>query len=817
MFNLNKKNPVDFFNSQHLQYPLLPLRDVVVFPNMVVPLFVGREKSIKALEYAMSHEKEILLSAQRDAKVDNPSRKDIFRMGTLGSVLQLLRLPDGTVKALIEGKQRALIEEFLDDQEFFMVQVKKLSDEFQMTIESKALMRAVNESFEEYAKLNDKIGKELVSTIAAIEDPPRLADTIAAHLPLKVHDKQEILETEDVNKRLEKLFEKLRGEINILKLENRLKTRVKKQMEKTQKDYYLNEQMRAIQKEMGAKDDFKAELEELEKKIKRKRLPKEAKTKVWQEYKKLKMMSPMSAEATVVRNYIDWILALPWFERTKSKMDIEEAEAILEEDHYGLKKPKERILEYLAVQSLTKKIKGPILCLVGPPGVGKTSLAKSVARATGRNFVRLSLGGVRDEAEIRGHRRTYIGALPGKIIQYLRRAKSNNPVFCLDEVDKMSTDFRGDPSAALLEVLDPEQNFAFNDHYLDLDYDLSEILFITTANTLHSIPLPLQDRMEIIRIPGYTELEKLKIAKHFLIKKQTEQNGLQPENISFSDQAILTIIRNYTRESGVRNLEREIGSICRKVAKEVVKKGKDTSIRITAKSIHKYLGVIKFRYGRTEEEDQVGLTTGLAWTEVGGELLQTEATIMPGKGNLVLTGQLGDVMQESAQAALSYVRSRARQLRLPDNFYEKVDIHVHVPEGAIPKDGPSAGITLATAIVSALTRRPVDHNLAMTGEITLRGRVLPIGGLKEKILAAHRGEIRRVIIPMENKKDIEEIPRRILRKVELIPVSHMDEVLKEALVLEEGEELFAPPEECRPFRIEELQDSRTPEPEVRAH
>lgn len=817
MFNLTKKDSTEFEADGRFQYPLLPLRDVVVFPNMVVPLFVGREKSIKALEYVMSHEKEIFLSSQKDAKVDNPSRKDIYLHGTLGTVLQLLRLPDGTVKALIEGKRRAKIENFLDDQPFFMVEVSVSPKEAEAGVETKALMRTVMEAFKEYAKLNDKIGKDLVSTVSSMEDPSRLADTIAAHLALKVHDKQDLLETVDVNERMEKLFEKLRNEINILALESRLKKRVKRQMEKTQKDYYLNEQMRAIQKEMGAKDDFKAELDELEKRIKRKRLSKEAHGKVWQEFKKLKMMSPMSAEATVVRNYIDWILALPWNERTKDKMDIEEAETILEEDHYGLHKPKQRILEYLAVQTLTKKIKGPILCFVGPPGVGKTSLAKSVARATGRNFVRLSLGGVRDEAEIRGHRRTYIGALPGKIIQYLRKAKSNNPVFCLDEVDKMSTDFRGDPSAALLEVLDPEQNFAFNDHYLDLDYDLSEILFITTGNTLHSIPLPLQDRMEIIRLPGYTELEKLNIAKQFLVKKQIQENGLNAENVYFSDKAILTIIRNYTKEAGVRNLEREISSICRKVAKEVVKRGKDTKIQIGATSIHKYLGVLKFRFGRTEEKDDIGLTTGLAWTDVGGELLQTEAAIMPGKGNLVLTGKLGEVMQESAQAALSYVRSRSRQLRLPDDFYEKIDIHIHVPEGAIPKDGPSAGIALATSIVSALTRRPVRRDIAMTGEITLRGRVLPIGGLKEKILAAHRGEVRKVLIPLENKKDIEEIPKKILRKVDLGLVDHMDSVLQEALVVKKGEELFAPKEECEPFCVEPARESKPAAPEVTAH
>jgi ATP-dependent Lon protease len=663
MFNLNRKRMSDM---EEVSYPLLPLRDVVVFPHMVVPLFVGRDKSIKALEWAMSHEKEIFLSAQRDAKVDTPAQKDIYLFGTMGTVLQLLRLPDGTVKALIEGKQRARIEEFVPNQDFFMVKMRKFYED-DADEQSVALMRALAESFEEYAKLNEKIGKDLVSTISAIEDPCRLADTIAAHVTIKLRDKQEILQVEKLNARLEKLFDKLRDEINILRVENRLKKRVKKQMEKTQKDYYLNEQMRAIQKEMGTKDDFKAELAELEKKIRRKRLSKEAHNKVWQEFKKLKMMSPMSAEATVVRNYIDWIIALPWDERTKEKIDIQEAERILEEDHYGLKKPKERILEYLAVQGLTNKISGPILCLVGPPGVGKTSIAKSIARATGRNFVRLSLGGVRDEAEIRGHRRTYIGALPGKIIQYMRKAKTVNPVFCLDEVDKMSTDFRGDPSAALLEVLDPEQNNAFNDHYLDLDYDLSEVLFITTANTLHNIPLPLQDRMEIIRLPGYTELEKLNIAKQFLIRKQIEKNGLKDVAITFSDKSILAIIRNYTREAGVRNLERELAAICRKVAKEVLKKGKETKINITANSVHRYLGVIQFRFGKTEDLDQVGVTTGLAWTDTGGELLQTEVAIMPGKGKLVLTGKLGEVMQESAQAALSYVRSRSRQLRLREH------------------------------------------------------------------------------------------------------------------------------------------------------
>ena len=785
-------------------YPLLPLRDVVVFPNVVVPLFVGREKSIKALEYALSQDKQIFLSTQADAKVDDPSPKDIFAFGTLGTVLQLLKLPDGTVKALIEGKERGVIENFMDKQGFFMVEVSRSEDSFAPTPEIEALTRSINNSFEEYAKYNNKIGKEIVSAVTSIEDPGRLADTIAGHLALKVSDKQEILEAVNLDQRLNKLYEKLGSEVDILRLEHRLRTRVKKQMEKTQKDYYLNEQIRAIQKEMGTKDDFKAELDELQKKIKRKRLTKEAHLKVKQEFKKLKMMSPMSAEAAVVRNYIDWIIDLPWFDKTKSKLEIEEAEAILEEDHYGLEKPKERIVEYLAVQRLTKKIKGPILCLVGPPGVGKTSLAKSVARATGRKFIRLSLGGVRDEAEIRGHRRTYIGAMPGKIIQYLKKAKSNNPVFCLDEVDKMSTDFRGDPSAALLEVLDPEQNVAFGDHYLDLDYDLSDVFFITTANTLHTIPIPLQDRMEIIRLPGYTEIEKLNIAKQFLVKKQIEQNGLSPENISFTDKAILTVIRTYTSEAGVRNLEREISSICRKVAKEVVKKGTSLEVSVKARSITKYLGVPKYRYGRTEEKDCVGVTTGLAWTDVGGELLQTEAVIMPGKGSLVLTGKLGEVMQESAQAALSYIRSRARSLKLPDNFYEKIDIHVHVPEGAIPKDGPSAGVTIATSIASALTSNPVNRDIAMTGEITLRGRVLPIGGLKEKILAAHRGGVTKVLIPAENKKDIAEIPKKILKKVELAFVDHTDEVLKEALILTEGEDLFAPEEECKPFGFTDI-------------
>ena len=808
MLNSINKNIQDEAGvDEKFYYPLLPLRDVVVFPNVVVPLFVGRKKSIKALEYALSHEKEVFLSAQSDAGVDNPTPKDIYSFGTLGTVLQLLKLPDGTVKALIEGKKRGKIENFMDKQGFFMVEISKCKEYIVSNLETEALVRSIATSFEEYAKLNTKIGKEIVSAVTSIEDPGRLADTIAGHLALKVVEKQRILETIDPNKRLERLYGALENEVDILRLEQRLRTRVKKQMEKTQKDYYLNEQIRAIHKEMGTKDDFKAELADLEKKIKRKRVSKEAHQRIREEFKKLKMMSPMSAEASVVRNYIDWIIDLPWFEKRRKKFDISDAETILNEDHYGLEKPKERILEYLAVQRLTKKMRGPILCLVGPPGVGKTSLAKSVARATGRNYVRLSLGGVRDEAEIRGHRRTYIGALPGKIIQFLKKAKSNNPVFCLDEVDKMSTDFRGDPSSALLEVLDPEQNVAFNDHYLDLDYDLSDVFFITTANNLHNIPGPLQDRMEIIRLPGYTEIEKLNIAKQFLVRKQIELNGLVSENIAFTDKAILSIIQTYTSEAGVRNLEREISSICRKVAKEVVLNGESTTINIKAQSIQKYLGVPKYRYGRTEEKDIIGVTTGLAWTEFGGELLQTEVTIMPGKGHLSLTGKLGEVMQESAQAALSYVRSRARALKLPDDFYEKIDIHIHVPEGATPKDGPSAGVTLATSIVSALTRHPVRCSIAMTGEITLRGRILPIGGLKEKVLAAHRGGVNKVLIPMENKKDIADIPKKILRKVELVPVEHVDEVLKEALILEDEQELFVPEGDIQPFCFKDLTKS----------
>jgi len=815
IFNINRSKSIQRIGGGRFHLPLMPLRDIVVFPHMVVPLFVGREKSINALEHSMNLEKSIFLSSQKDAKIDEPSEKDIHAVGTIGTVLQLLRLPDGTVKALVEGKGRGRIINYLPNPDFFYVEIEPITEPADQPSMVEALTRSVNDTFEKYAKVNKKIPPEVLSTVSSITEPSRLADTIVAHLNLKLADKQTLLETISPAERLEKLYELMRGEIEVLEIEQRIKNRVKKQMEKTQKEYYLNEQMRAIQKEMGEKDDLRNEIQELEERLKKKRLSREATAKVQHEIKKLKMMSPMSAEATVVRNYIDWIMSLPWYEKTRDQLDLTEAERILEEDHYGLEKPKERILEYLAVQSLVKKIKGPILCLVGPPGVGKTSLARSVARATGRNFVRLSLGGVRDEAEIRGHRRTYIGALPGKIIQSLRKAKSNNPVFCLDEVDKMSTDFRGDPSAALLEVLDPEQNHAFNDHYLDLDYDLSEVMFITTANTLYSIPAPLQDRMEIIRLPGYTEDEKLNIARQFLIKKQVRFNGLKQENIHFSDEAVLQIIRRYTREAGVRNLEREIASICRKAARELVKSRSDSQIRITAKNVSKHLGVPKYRYGVAEEKDEIGLVTGLAWTEFGGEILSTEVIIMPGRGHLTLTGKLGDVMQESAQAALSYVRSRAAQLGLNENFYRKVDIHIHIPEGAIPKDGPSAGITIATAIVSALVKKPVRRDMAMTGEITLRGRVLPIGGLKEKIMAAHRGNIKTVLVPSENEKDIKEIPARILKNINLIPVGHMDEVLERAIILPQGESLFTgPPQEEDAFIPPEEKDAGT---EITAH
>jgi ATP-dependent Lon protease len=774
--------------------PLLPLRDIVVFPSMVVPLFVGRDKSVNALEKAMGADKKIFLAAQTKAKTDTPGEGDIYRMGTVANILQILRLPDGTVKVLVEGDYRARILSFVPHPEHFVVQLEAIEEAEEKSVEVEALMRGVKSSLEAYAKHNKKITQEILDTVAAIDAPSRLADTVASYMPFKLETKQKLLETVNVLQRIEKLFGHIRSEIEIIETEERIKGRVKKQMEKTQREYYLNEQMRAIQKEMGEKDDFKSELEELDKRIKRKKLPSEAASKVRAELKKLKMMSPMSAEATVVRNYIDWILSLPWFEKTRDKIDIDEAARILDEDHYGLEKPKERIVEYLAVQALVKKIKGPILCFVGPPGVGKTSLARSIARAMNRNFIRLSLGGVRDEAEIRGHRRTYIGALPGKIIQSLKKIKSSNPVFCLDEIDKMSMDFRGDPSAALLEVLDPEQNFAFNDHYLDLDYDLSEVFFITTANTLHSIPAPLRDRMEIIQLAGYTEFDKQNIARNFLIKKQSQANGINAGNIDFTDEVLLYIIRHYTKEAGVRNLEREIGSVCRKVAKEVVRKGPEVRVELTEDHIQEFLGIPKFHYGRAEEKDEIGLAMGLAWTEFGGDILGIETATMPGKGKVTITGKLGDVMQESAQAALSYVRSRAKDLGLDPDFHQKLDIHVHVPEGGIPKDGPSAGITMATSIVSALSRIPVRSDVAMTGEITLRGRVLPIGGLKEKILAAHRALLKTVLIPNENAKDLKDIPEKILGEINIELMTHMDDVLKIALATDEAGKLFKEPE-----------------------
>jgi ATP-dependent Lon protease len=770
---------------------LLPLRDIVVFPHMVVPLFVGRAKSIRALEDAMAGSRELLLVAQRDHKVDDPREQDVYRVGTVGAILQLLRLPDGTVKVLVEGKSRARIKSFSSSEPFLSCEIEIVQEPEDRSVELEALVRTIHATFENYVKLNRKVPPEILNSVSTIIAPARLADTIVAHLNLKLEDRQRLLELVSPAKRLEEVFALIQAEIEVLEVERKIRSRVKKQMERSQKEYYLNEQMRAIQKELGERDEFKNEIQELEETLKKKKMPKEALDRTKKEIRKLKMMSPMSAEATVVRNYIDWLLSLPWESYKEEKKDIVEAERVLNEDHYGLEKPKERILEYLAVQALVEKMKGPILCLVGPPGVGKTSLGKSIARATGRDFVRVSLGGVRDEAEIRGHRRTYIGALPGKIVQSLKKAGSGNPVFLLDEVDKMSMDFRGDPSAALLEVLDPEQNHSFNDHYLDLDYDLSHVMFVCTANVLHQIPRPLQDRMEIIQIPGYIESEKLSIARSFLVPKQREANGLKAEHIDFQDTGLLEIIRHFTRESGVRSLEREIASICRKVAREVVKAGEQfKTVRITAPTVRKYLGVPKYRFGKAEEADRVGVCTGLAYTETGGELLQTEVSVTPGKGKLQVTGRLGEVMQESANAALSYVRSRAKQLGLTSDFYSKVDIHIHVPEGGIPKDGPSAGITIATAIASALTRIPVRANVAMTGEITLRGRILPIGGLKEKMIAAHRGGISTILIPKENEKDLKELPPNIKRNLDIVMVEHMDQVLVRALATDDPEHLL---------------------------
>ena len=764
--------------------PLLPLRDIIVFPNMVLPLFVGREKSIAALEEAMAGGKEIVLSAQKKAKTNDPSADDIFRIGTIGSIDQLFQLPDGTVKVLVRGKQRVKILDYQVNDRYFEVEIVPLEDVVDPTHDAPEIMQRLRETFETYVNLNKRIPPEMLSMVAKIEDPSRLGDTIVAQLALKLRDKQDILEMEDSFVRLERLNELMREEIEILQVVRKIRSRVKKQMEKSQKDLYDSP---GSPKDMGDQNEFKNEIDELEEKISKKTMSEEALDRLQRELKKLKMMSPMSAEATVVRNYIDWVLSLPWEEITEDRLDIKDAHKTLEHDHYGLAKPKERILEYLSVQSLVKAPRGPILCFVGPPGVGKTSLGRSIATATNRNFIRLSLGGVRDEAEIRGHRRTYIGAMPGKIIQSLRKAGSNNPVFLLDEIDKMSTDFRGDPSSALLEVLDPEQNATFNDHYLDLDYDLSRVMFICTANSLQQIPTPLLDRMEVIQLPGYTDFEKLQIARNYLIPKQMKNNGIDDVSVEFTTSSVHRVINQYTREAGVRNLERELGSVCRKIARQVVEGGKEQEFKVEARSVPKYLGPPRFSHGKIEERDQVGMTNGVAWTQFGGVMLVSEVTVMPGKGKFIITGKLGDVMQESAQAAMSYVRARAINLGLSPDFHQKVDIHVHFPEGALPKDGPSAGITMATSIVSAFTQIPVKYDVAMTGEITLRGRVLPIGGLKEKVLAAHRGGIKTICIPWENRKDIRDIPKTVRKALTIIPVEHMDEVLEHALRLEDPE------------------------------
>ena len=763
-------------------YPVLPLRDVVVFPHMVIPLFVGREKSVKALEKAMDTGKQILLLSQVDPTIEQPSTEDLYTTGTVANILQLLKLPDGTVKVLVEGDTRAKVEEFVDDDSCFVARTVFPVSASLDSKEEEVLIRSVLTGFDQYAKLNSKIPPELLSSVAAIDDANRLADTIAAHLTLKqLDEKQKILEMEDVRERLEYILGMMESEIDLLQVEKRIRGRVKKQMEKSQREYYLNEQMKAIQKELGEMEDVPNEIDELAKKIEDSGMSKEAREKADAELKKLKMMSPMSAEATVVRNYIDWLVSVPWKKKSTIRKDISAAEQVLDEDHYGLEKVKERIIEYLAVQQRAKKLKGPILCLVGPPGVGKTSLGQSIARSTNRKFVRVALGGVRDEAEIRGHRRTYIGSMPGKVIQSLSKIKTRNPLFMLDEVDKMSMDFRGDPSSALLEVLDPEQNNTFADHYLEVDYDLSDVMFIATANTLN-IPPPLLDRMEVIRLSGYTEDEKLNIAKQYLFDKQIKNNGLNTSELKLSDETILDIVRYYTREAGVRNLEREISKICRKVVKQLLQNKKRKSFKVTPENLADYLGVRRFRYGVAEAENQIGQVTGLAWTEVGGELLTIEAAKVPGKGKQSYTGKLGDVMRESIQAAMTVVRSRSEMLGIADDFYQKFDLHVHVPEGATPKDGPSAGIGMCTAIVSSLTEIPVKSTIAMTGEITLRGEVLPIGGLKEKLLAAHRGGIKTVLIPDQNEDELKEIPQNVKSGLDIIPVKWIDQVLELALV-----------------------------------
>jgi ATP-dependent Lon protease len=760
-------------------YPVLPLRDIVVFPHMIVPLFVGREKSVKALEQVMESEKKILLVSQKNANKDDPGVDDIYRVGTVATVLQLLKLPDGTVKVLVEGVERAKIVAFTNKEEFFEADAVSDSSESTDTDETEALSRSVVAKFGQYINLNKKIPAEVMALVDKIEDVGKLSDVISSHLSLKISEKQKLLENYDLNDRLEKVYSEMESEISVMQVEKKIRRRVKTQMEKTQKEYYLNEQMKAIQKELGETEDGKDELSELAAKIKRTKLSKEAREKAEAELKKLKSMSPMSAESTVVRNYLDWMLSIPWNKRRAVKTDIKAAEKILNDDHYGLEKVKERILEYLAVQTRTKKIKGPILCLVGPPGVGKTSLGKSIAKATGREYVRFSVGGVRDEAEIRGHRRTYIGSMPGKVIQSMKKAGSSNPMFLLDEIDKMGSDFRGDPSSALLEVLDPEQNSKFNDHYLEVDYDLSDVMFITTANTLN-MPEPLLDRMEVIRLSGYTEDEKVEIAKLHLIKKQVEDHGLKANEWSISDGALRDLIRYYTREAGVRNLEREIANLIRKATKKIVI-GEAKQIAITVRNLEKYAGIKRFRFGEADKENIVGITTGLAWTEVGGVILSIEAIVSRGKGKVTITGKLGDVMQESIKAALSYVRSRAQEFGIQPNAFDTNDIHIHVPEGATPKDGPSAGVAMITSLVSVLTNIPVRCDVAMTGEISLRGKVMPIGGLKEKLLAAHRSGIKKVLIPIENEKDLVEIPENVKKGLKIIPMTTVDQVLKHAL------------------------------------
>ena len=761
--------------------PVLPLRDVVVYPHMVIPLFVGREKSIQALDAAMSKDKQILLVAQKSAEIDDPSIKDIHDIGTLSTILQLLKLPDGTIKVLVEGATRAKVDKVYDDEVFYTADYTLLEDTGDDSErELEVLSRSIMGVFDQYVKLNKKVPPEILTSLSGIDDPARLSDTIAAHMSLKVDEKQNILGIADVKKRMEYLLSMIEAEIDLLQIEKRIRGRVKQQMEKSQREYYLNEQMKAIQKELGDLDETPNEIEDLENKIAKAGLSAEAKKKAESELNKLKMMSPMSAEATVVRNYIDALVGCPWKKRSKISKDINKAQTVLDEDHYGLEKVKERILEYLAVQQRVKKLKGPILCLVGPPGVGKTSLGQSIARATNRKFTRMALGGVRDEAEIRGHRRTYIGSLPGKVIQNLSKVGTRNPLFLLDEIDKMAQDFRGDPASALLEVLDPEQNHTFGDHYLEVDFDLSDVMFIATSNSMN-IPGPLLDRMEVIRIPGYTEDEKMNIVKNYLLPKQMENNGLNGDELEVTQEAIMDTVRYYTREAGVRSLEREMSKICRKVVKDVLMNPSDKKVIVTPDNLEKYLGVKRFRYGKAEDNDQVGQVTGLAWTEVGGELLSIEAAVMPGKGKQTFTGQLGDVMQESIYAAMTVVRSRASSLGLENDFYENKDIHIHVPEGATPKDGPSAGIGMCTAIVSTMTGIPVKSSVAMTGEITLRGEVLPIGGLKEKLLAAHRGGIETIIIPHENEKDLADIPKTVLDKLEIKPVQWIDDVLAIAL------------------------------------